>query len=497
MALTKPRTVWTTFKLKTAQAVSRALYDRMIEGGLSVKDFGAKGDGVTKDTVAVQAAITTGYTMSIPVFFPAGNYLVDTLYYYTKSVLYGVSQHLSTLVCPDSLVTLQPDKFSEDVNTTRFHISKLGFNGKWHPNKNTSAESALFIKGYDYKVEDVLISEYGGVAVFATAHNPHGQPQATEHIESYFSRIKITKCYKGGINYNSPSDSFLKDVIVVALGDDAAGWGWAEYSPENFGIMTSGEAGAVIVEDCHVYGYFQHCYRLNAGSTRLYDCIGEGATSAQVHIGAAGAKLSRGRYFNGYNADGTSWRANNVGISIADGITDCTIETDIVGCPQGGVVFLGQSGGHNIVRCSIYAKKATGALEEPKAFVGGIGATDVVENTYVGSAAVIVPYGVDITQLENYTNVLAQGSISVTDLSIVHGKNLFSVTKTTTGVFKVNLTHPCESNKYVVDVTPTSDVRLFVSGKEPNGFTVQCKNPYDNSLTDTATFDVVIHGARR
>lgn len=40
---------------------------------VSVKDFGAKGDGVTDDTVAIQAALDNSYD----VFFPAGNYKVS------------------------------------------------------------------------------------------------------------------------------------------------------------------------------------------------------------------------------------------------------------------------------------------------------------------------------------------------------------------------------------------------------------------------------------
>jgi hypothetical protein len=54
---------------------------------VSVKDFGAVGDGVANDTAAVQAALDAAQT----VFFPDGNYLVDTLYVRTfnNARLYG------------------------------------------------------------------------------------------------------------------------------------------------------------------------------------------------------------------------------------------------------------------------------------------------------------------------------------------------------------------------------------------------------------------------
>jgi hypothetical protein len=46
---------------------------------LSVKDFGATGDGATNDTTAVQAAITAAATTGKIVYFPAGTYKVTTL----------------------------------------------------------------------------------------------------------------------------------------------------------------------------------------------------------------------------------------------------------------------------------------------------------------------------------------------------------------------------------------------------------------------------------
>lgn len=52
---------------RTAQAKLRDV--------VSVKDFGAVGDGVTDDTAAVQAAINTGYDL----YFPAGSYKVNNL----------------------------------------------------------------------------------------------------------------------------------------------------------------------------------------------------------------------------------------------------------------------------------------------------------------------------------------------------------------------------------------------------------------------------------
>ncbi len=79
--LTKPRARWATFKLKVAQAVSRALYDKVAEMSTSIKDFGAKVDGKTDDSVAIMAAIDLMSNMGGGiVLVPEGTTLVGGAY---------------------------------------------------------------------------------------------------------------------------------------------------------------------------------------------------------------------------------------------------------------------------------------------------------------------------------------------------------------------------------------------------------------------------------
>ena len=60
-------------------AVNRTVQTRL-QDYVSVKDFGAKGDGATNDTAAIQAAIASAQTYAggSNVFFPAGNYLISS-----------------------------------------------------------------------------------------------------------------------------------------------------------------------------------------------------------------------------------------------------------------------------------------------------------------------------------------------------------------------------------------------------------------------------------
>ena len=54
---------------------------------ISVLDFGATGDGVTDDTLAVQAALLAGAGQIV--FFPAGTYLCTTIIIYSKTAMIG------------------------------------------------------------------------------------------------------------------------------------------------------------------------------------------------------------------------------------------------------------------------------------------------------------------------------------------------------------------------------------------------------------------------
>lgn len=77
--------------------------------GVSVKDFGAKGDGVTDDTQAFLAAIAKVERGAIEV--PAGRYRITGLLEITRSgvVLRGAGSDKTVLVCPTPLNDIKPN----------------------------------------------------------------------------------------------------------------------------------------------------------------------------------------------------------------------------------------------------------------------------------------------------------------------------------------------------------------------------------------------------
>ncbi|KAI0744238.1 beta-1,3-glucanase [Daedaleopsis nitida] len=106
----------------------------------NVKDFGARGDGVTDDTAAINAAISSGgrcgngcgqstITPAV-VYFPAGTYLISSpvvSYYYTQMI--GDAKHMPTIVASSSfqgiaLIDADPGWY---INQNNFYHSIRNF----------------------------------------------------------------------------------------------------------------------------------------------------------------------------------------------------------------------------------------------------------------------------------------------------------------------------------------------------------------------------------
>jgi hypothetical protein len=100
-------TVWTStsysggnpnFLATGTGATSRTL-DSKLRDMVSVKDFGAVGDGTTDDRVAIQAAINSAMTLGNAVYFPAGVYVMSTMGDTTNGAqIFGVLTNNVTLV---------------------------------------------------------------------------------------------------------------------------------------------------------------------------------------------------------------------------------------------------------------------------------------------------------------------------------------------------------------------------------------------------------------
>lgn len=102
--------------LATGSTTPRPLQDRFADV-VNVKDFGAKGNAVSDDTAAIQAALNAGATTSKTVFFPAGTYIVGSELTVTNAVPLSVFADNATLklVCAKSIARMFRINPSADV----------------------------------------------------------------------------------------------------------------------------------------------------------------------------------------------------------------------------------------------------------------------------------------------------------------------------------------------------------------------------------------------
>jgi hypothetical protein len=100
-----------------AGAINRAINEKLSDV-ISVKDFGAKGDGSTNDQPAIQAAIAYAQTFSIRnIYFPSGDYYVTSGIVFSTNV--GIDCASSTIITASNntfpVVTLAPANYSNTI----------------------------------------------------------------------------------------------------------------------------------------------------------------------------------------------------------------------------------------------------------------------------------------------------------------------------------------------------------------------------------------------
>ena len=490
-------TTWKVVQTQTKYAIAAGSLFVTALNGIWVSDARAFINGVDDDQPAVQYCVDL---KAGAVMLGTGDYKFNSeVIYYTRSVIRGIEKEQVTIRHPNCAVAFKSESFNvQNTDTTRFEIGRMTIIGGWDSRVATSnlvPQSAIFAKGYDYDIHNLDIEQYGDVGIYATSTEPTSLIQANEHIESYIRYIKASKCYNGGVFLESPTDSFIKDVVVISLGDQD--WGDDNYSATNYGVKTGAGAGATIISDGHCYGYMQYTYNIGGGSTRMYDCIGEGGITAQVYVGVDGVQISRGRYFSGYKADGTSIRAVNQGIVVAENVKDCKFETDIFFCNEGGVVFLGAgSGGKNIVNSVIFATSNGGAAATPAQIVGATNFTDTISLRYQQGAGTSVPSGVapqlTTNGAENSTfGQLTLGSASQTKTG---DNNIFSISRNGTGSFVISFVRPYSTNQYITSFSALTDHYVKVVSKATNSITIETKTLPGYALSDDAIIDLTIMG---
>lgn len=302
------------------QIINEAIFDDLntqltkvqdyLEGiGVNVKESGAKGDGVTDDTVAIQTAINSGKV----VFFPEGTYKTTGSLQtaFEGQVLYGSG--LKSVIVNDSLMSSDVSQKKNTINVLHknVQIRNLTLEGNQQLDgaleKSSTGHNIYFSGAVDFNglVENVLIKNgYVGVTVENGAYNVNFRNLEVwncEHALQIFNATNVK--VKGLKSYSVPYKTSQ---------------GWIQRN-----ITLHSGAKNIVLEDLDLRGadtcgiFFRH----EEGSTYPDN---ENIKISNVYIEGSGADPYSGLYFQEASSVATTKNVqfNNVHIkNCANGIT--------------------------------------------------------------------------------------------------------------------------------------------------------------------------------
>ena len=169
---------------------------------VSVKDFGAVGDGVADDTAAIQAAIDYGQTSGQAVYIPASDYLVSSSIVISAPVTFfgdGWESRLrvaSAFSASADVISIDPAAYTENIIIRDMSIQPV------------SGTPARYGIGVDITTYGVAYCEFSGLRIaelgdycFATI------PASPSLIDGFFTSVIDRNTFIGGVKLDSCGDS--------------------------------------------------------------------------------------------------------------------------------------------------------------------------------------------------------------------------------------------------------------------------------------------------
>jgi hypothetical protein len=222
--MTKPTSEQVTFLAAGAGATQRNLVDKVREV-VSVKDFGAVGDGVADDAAAIQAAVDA--SAGRPVYLPTGTYRINsTINYVTTSSsvftpglkLFGDGSDKTII---DTRVSNGPAINVDTSASTKFQLYASIEGLSIETNGTPSVASGIVLrKAYMVTIQDVWVYGLSGDGIQITMNA--GDADGSNMVE--LNQCRIENCAGWGIDcdvtgpYNEISFIHMKHVFVQGCG---------------------------------------------------------------------------------------------------------------------------------------------------------------------------------------------------------------------------------------------------------------------------------------
>ena len=297
---------------------------------VSIKDFGAVGDGVTDDTVAIQSAINSGQGS---IYFPAGTYVVTSLNVVSNQVWHGDGMYVTTLMWAQvNISTPTRNMLNQIGDLANWGMNDIGLMGNltYQTTADGTGQNLSGIKFRGGSVENLtltncLITEFGDQTKASGAGAFIGPSSGSNKV---MSNIRIIGCVFENIAnvpgvYVNASDSYCISASNLII-QDCLFINGTNYADQNcIYVLTNGSGTTTLAYNnvSIVNNTFQLAYSVDV-CVELNDCFGFDVSGNNILLsGAASADgvLLRGNSSRGV-VNGNTFTNAGTGGATSSGI---------------------------------------------------------------------------------------------------------------------------------------------------------------------------------
>lgn len=253
------------------------IHSRGTVGFVSVKEYGATGDGSTDDTSAINTAAAAAAAAGKALYVPSGTYIVNApIVMWNDGVIFGDGPKQSILKAKAST---NVGAIISGSSYDGFQIRGIQLNGN---DTNSATTSGFYCAGSNkFHVDNLYIydcSNYG-----MDIDGPDSS--YTFGMEASITNCCIEKVGYHGINFIGPHDSYFSNIIIIDASQDSN----AGFSGLYVGASTNGRF--VNVHCWHRSGVTNrvaYAVDCNGSGNEFIGCHFEGAATSAAHINSSG-----------------------------------------------------------------------------------------------------------------------------------------------------------------------------------------------------------------
>jgi hypothetical protein len=432
-----------------------------LQENVSVLDYGATGDGVTDDTVAISTAVADSATNKKALYWPAGTYISSGINAAAGMTWLGDGPGLTT-------IKLKSGTNAGLVKSATFEIDDVYISGiTFHGNSqgNTSGDT-LVIHGARSSLVNVAVIYSAGNAIDTDWLLANGG--RLTGCEGFYSHVTIDSSQLSGWLHSGPSDSHFESVIIIDSGlkTNNSYYGmFLKTGPGNgrfFNLHTWNRDTTTNVPISSVY--------VQSSGNNFTGCHIEGGTTSMTITGAANTFAS-GAIYAPRGAYSLDLQGSSNSIQCALGLTFATANPsykgillggpnniiEVVnsgsGCTLGAVEFGADPGQNNV---TVAGNQATGV-----AISGTPNKTDNVSVFVSGAAGMLFMQTAEIAWMA-YTPTLSATTGTLTSASAtgrymkvgktvnVEMKIIITTNGTAAGSLRATLPFTCSAFPFVI-----------------------------------------------